>query len=170
MRILLTAMLLCATAQPSHAGECRQTLHPLLLDATPDARALADVRALCQAQADSGDADALYQLALFQLGLAGEWQPDTAIPMIREAAAAGVPEAQYWLAWQSESGALLPRDDALALSWYQRAASANHRLALGRMARAYAAGEMGLHPDSLQAAEYKARQSSCQKIAPGPQT
>lgn len=164
-RLLLIALLL-ATAAPAAAGECRARLRPLLLSQEPDAAALASVRGLCRAEADAGDADALYQLALFHLGLGGEWQPEQAIPMIRDAAAAGVPEAQYWLAWQYEAGPLLAHDAAMALGWYQRAANADHRLANGRLAQAYQAGELGLARDPLKAAEYKARQARCAKQEP----
>ncbi len=155
-------LFLLLTAPPAVlAGECRVSLRPLLLSPDPDPQALAEVRRSCEAEAEAGDADSLYQLALFHLGLGGQWQPDEAIPMIRDAASAGVPEAQYWLAWQTEAGPLLPHDPALALSWYQRAANANHRLALARLAQAYAAGELGLARDPLLAAQYKARQAQC---------
>ena len=90
------------------AGECRTSLRPLLLSTNPDPAALQNIRQLCQTEADAGDADSLYQLALFDLGLGGRWQPADAIPKITEAAGAGVPEAQYWLAWQYEAGPLLP--------------------------------------------------------------
>ena len=170
MKRLLITLLLVATTPVALAGECRQALRPLLFQTAPDTRELATVRARCQAEADAGDADSLYRLALMKLGLGGQWEPDAAIPMIREAAAAGVPEAQYWLAWQSEAGPLLSHDDATALSWYQRAASANHRLAIGRLAQAYGAGELGLPRDTLKAAEYKARQASCMKKDASPRT
>jgi len=155
-------------SQPAAAGQCRGQLRPLLLDPAPAAASLQNVRAICRAEADAGDADSLYQLALFHLGLGGEWQPEAAIPMIREAAAAGVPEAQYWLAWQYEAGPLLDHDEAAALGWYQRAANANHRLAIGRLAQAYEAGELGLPRDPLRAAEYKARQAQCLRQASPP--
>lgn len=165
MRRLAAALLLllAASLPPARAGECRAALRPLLLAAAPGAAALADARALCRAEADAGDADSLYQLALFHLGLAGEWQPETAIPLVREAATAGVPEAQYWLAWQHESGGILPHDEPAALGWYRRAADADHRLAHARLARAYAAGELGLPRDASKAVEYQARAARCQR-------
>jgi TPR repeat protein len=157
------ALLLLAAAGSAGAGECRPALRPLLLDANPDPNALADVRALCTAEADAGSADARYQLALFDLGLGGTWQPDSAIPLIREAATAGVPEAQYWLAWQYETGPLLDHDEAIALGWYRRAANSNHRLAISRLAQAYESGELGLVRDPVLAAQYRARQLQCQR-------
>ncbi len=164
MRRATLSLLLLATliaAGSANAGECRQRLRPLLLATTPASDELSAVRAQCTSEADAGDADALYQLALFHLGLGGEWQPAAAVPMITEAAAAGVPEAQYWLGWQRESGDLIERDQQIALGWYQRAANANHRLALARLADAYAAGELGLAVDPALAATYRARQARC---------
>lgn len=162
-------ILVCLSCVPqAFAGACRTSLRPLLLSQAPDQVALRDVHATCQAEADAGDADAVYQLALFDLGLAGQWRPEEAIPKIIDAAARGVPEAQYWLAWQYEAGPLLPHDQATALGWYERAANANHRLAIGRLAQAYAAGELGLSRDPLRAAEYKARQSQCMKRQANP--
>lgn len=161
----LPLFLLALACMPmAFAGECRDDLRPLLLDSQPDHAALQAVRATCAAEAEDGDPMALYQLALFHLGLGGEWQPDAAIPLIRDAAAAGISEAQYWLAWQHEDGPLLEHDTALALSWYQRAANANHRLAVARLARAYEAGELGLSRDRLKALEYRAREAQCQQV------
>ncbi len=170
MRQLLSVLLLALIGTSAAlAGDCRARLRPLLLDTNPDPAALQGVRELCQSEADAGDADSLYQLALFDLGLGGRWEPREAIPKITEAAADGVPEAQYWLAWQYEAGPLLPHDPGIALGWYERAANANHRLAIARLAQAYAAGELGLNRDPLRAAEYKARESQCMRrqAAPG---
>jgi TPR repeat protein len=161
------ALTLLAAAFGAAAGDCRAALRPLLLDATPDANSLSATRALCRREAEAGSADARYQLALFHLGLAGEWQPEMAIPLIRDAAAQGVSEAQYWLAWQYEAGPLLPRDEAIALGWYQRAANADHRLAIGRLAQAYDHGELGLPRDPLLATQYRARQSQCERNRAG---
>jgi hypothetical protein len=170
MRSLLLLLAVLALKPTAWAGECRAGLRPLLLDETPDSAALATIRRTCAAEAEAGDADALYQLALFHLGLGGEWQPEAAIPLIQEAAGAGVPEAQYWLAWQHESGPLLPHDPAIALGWYQRAANANHRLAVARLAQAYGAGELGLPRDRLRAAEYKRREAQCLRQQAEPPT
>lgn len=168
LSLLLILLLAAAGATPAQAGDCREALRPLLTRTDPPADALDAVHARCQAQADAGDADAVYQLALFELGLGGNWQPDAAIPKMIDAAARGVPEAQYWLAWQYEEGPLLSDDTAIALSWYQRAANAGHRLAIARLAEAYEAGELGLARDPLAAAQYRARQAQCLQAPPRP--
>jgi TPR repeat protein len=160
---LPSLILACLSSWPllATAGDCRSQLHPLLLQAEPAAADLARVRTLCAAEAAAGDADATYQLALFSLGLGGNWQPGEAIPLIRSAADQGVTEAQYWLAWQSESGPALAHDPAVALAWYAKAAAGRHRLALQRLAEASERGELGLPVDQRKALEYRAQIRRC---------
>jgi hypothetical protein len=160
LRLLPLAVLVAWPALAT-AGACRDALHPLLLQAAPATADLARVRALCTAEAAGGDADATYQLALFDLGLGGSWQPDRALPLIRDAANRGVPEAQYWLAWQSEAGPLLPHDPAVALGWYEKAAAGRHRLALQRLAEAAERGELGMPVDEARALRYRAEIRRC---------
>jgi TPR repeat protein len=158
VRTVLLFLALGATAQ---AADCRSVVRPLVLSASPDPARLAAAREQCTAEAGAGSADARFQLAFFSLGLGGVWAPDAAIPLIREAAEGGVSEAQYWLAWQSEEGPLLPNDAATAVGWYERAAAANHRLALDRLARAYEKGELGLTPDPREALRLRAAIRQC---------
>ncbi len=150
----------------AHAGDCRTVLRSLLLSAQPDAAEIEAVRELCATEHAGGDADSGYHLALTYLGM-GAWDPDRAVPMIREAAVAGVPEAQYWLAWQLEAGPLLPDDPAAALGWYEAAAEREHVLALRRLADAYALGELGLSVDERRAVELKALADRCARDAAG---
>jgi TPR repeat protein len=155
------AVLLLALAGAAQAADCRSVVRPLVLSASPDPASLAAAREQCTAEAEAGSADARFQLAFFSLGLGGVWAPEAAIPLIREAAGAGVSEAQYWLAWQSEEGPLLPNDAATAVGWYQRAAEGKHRLALDRLARAYEKGELGLTPDPREALRLRAQIRQC---------
>lgn len=136
-------------------------MRPLLLHAAPPAEELERVRTLCRAEADSGDAQATYQLSFFSLGLGGNWQPQHAIPLIRSAAEHGISEAQYWLAWQSEAGPELPHDPAVALQWYEQAAATRHRLALQRLADAYERGELGLAVNARKSLELRAEIRQC---------
>ena len=148
---------------PALAGDCRSLLRPLLLATNPAPEALQQIRSLCQAEADAGDAEATYELSFFSLGLGGTWQPEQAIPLIRSAADRGITEAQYWLAWQSEAGPELPHDGAIALGWYQKAAAGRHRLALQRLADAWERGELGLPVDEHKALELRARIRHCEE-------
>lgn len=154
---------LTSGAVPAYAGECRALVRPLLLDSHPAPKALQQVQSLCRAEAEAGDAEATYQLAFFALGLGGNWQPEQALPLIRSAADRGVTEAQYWLAWQSESGPELPHDPAIALGWYQTAAAGRHRLALQRLADASERGELGLPVDARKALAYRVQIRRCEE-------
>lgn len=153
--------LACANVPAADAGECRATVGPLLRAAAPAAADLAAADRLCTDEAAAGDADARYQLALLRLGAGGRWEPESAIPLVRAAAAGGISEAQYWLAWQSEEGPLLSHDQAVALDWYRQAAASRHRLALDRLARAYEKGELGLTPDPREALRLRAQIRQC---------
>ncbi|MDH3977050.1 MAG: hypothetical protein OEU86_00940 [Gammaproteobacteria bacterium] len=141
---------------------CRSQLRPLLSQQNPDSRAVAEVANICKAQAADGDADALYQSALLSLGLI-EWAPDKAIPMISSAASSGIPEAQYWLAWQYDDGPLLPNDPEQALYWYTAAGESEHRLALARLAEVYANGDLGVTPDKDKAMLLRAQAERCKQ-------
>ena len=160
---LSTLTLLCVSlaVQPAWAIDCAADGRALLLDTEPAPERIAEVRAVCERDAGSGDARATYQLALFDLGLGGRWAPDAAITRMLDAATAGIPEAQYWLAWQYETGPLMPDDPTLSLEWYLAAAEAEHVLALGRLAQAYEFGELGLAIDPETAAAYRALQAQC---------
>jgi TPR repeat protein len=163
---LLSSLLLfglSSVAVTASAGDCRSLLRPLLLQANPAPEALERVRSVCRGEADAGDPEATYQLSLFSLGLAGNWQPEQAIPLIRSAADQGVTEAQYWLAWQSESGPELPHDPVVALGWYEKAAAGRHRLALQRLADAWERGELGLPVDERKALEFRVQIRRCEE-------
>lgn len=148
--------------QPASPSRCRDALRPVLLQAETDPAILADLRRLCAGQAEAGDPEAVYGLSLLHLGLI-DWQPERAVALMRRAAADGVAEAQYWLAWQYEAGPLLDNDVRLALRWYRAAAEREHRLALYRLAAVYADGEMGVAPDAARAVAYRARARRCEQ-------
>jgi TPR repeat protein len=158
----LILLLLYAGAGTALASECYDALQPLMLEQNPDVVQVRQARAICTREADAGDVDARYRLSFFYLGLS-EWRPDEAVRLIDNAAVDGIPEAQYWLGWQYESGPLLPDDHALALRWYQAAAGADHRLALERLARAYGEGELGLQADTRKASVMSAAAARCDK-------
>jgi len=162
-----TVFLLCAGTltvlwgSTSIAGECRELLRPLLLQETPDLTELHAIQEICQREANGGDSIAEYQLSLFYLGLT-DWNVDKAVPLILSAAHSGVPEAQYWLAWQYDTGPLLPDDIAMARHWYEMASENDHRLALQRLAEAYQHGDLGLTVDTRKASLLKARAAKCE--------
>jgi TPR repeat protein len=152
--------LLLLIAGSADAGDCRAVLRPLMMQNPPDRAALIEAQALCRAEADAGDADSLYQSSLLHLGLL-DFDVDRALPLIEAAARSEVSEAQYWLAWQYDSGPLLPDNPELAREWYERAGANEHRLALSRLAFAHGSGELGFAVDARKAAEYRARAERC---------
>jgi TPR repeat protein len=132
-----------------------------LLQSEPDAAAVAEARRGCEIEQAAGDPVAGYQLALLDLGPDG-WNPERATPLIRQAADAGVPEAQYWMAWQLEQGPLLDNDPIAARRWYEAAAEQSHRLALVRLADAYELGQLGVPVEPRRAAELRALAAQCE--------
>jgi len=158
--VFALALITTGYGQESSPVRCRDALRPVLLQSNPDRVLLPDILRRCEGQAEAGDPDALYQLSLLYLGLI-DWQPDKAIPMIRSAADSGISEAQYWLAWQHESGPLLDNDAELAVHWYLQAGEQEHRLALNRLASVYENGELGVQVDTKTASLYRARAARC---------
>ena len=155
----LSQLMALAAAAPA-PGDCRAAVRPLLLQNPPPAEGLRQVRELCEAAMRAGEPDAEYQMAMLHLGPI-DWDVDAAVPMIKSAAASGVAEAQYWLAWQYEEGPLLPNDSGLALQWYRAAGENEHQLALARLATAYQNGELGLEVDAKKATEMRAKAEAC---------
>ena len=142
------------------AADCRTEVRALLVQPKPPAAGGANAQRLCAAASEAGDAVAAYHLALLDLGPAG-WHPDKATPLIQAAAEAGVPEAQYWLGWQLDSGPLLPDNPAEARRWYEAAAAQSHRLALLRLAEVYERGELGASVVPARAAEMRELAAQC---------
>ena len=163
MKKSIIFLVLCiGLSQASVAGECRAAVRPLLLEQEKDQERIAKIRLLCEREAEAGDADSLFQVSFFYLGL-GNWEPEKAIPLIFSAARDGVPGAQYWLGWQYHEGPLLPDDERQALSWYQAAGEQGHRRALNRLADAYGSGDLGVAVDGRKAALLRARAAQCAK-------
>jgi TPR repeat protein len=142
------------------AADCRLDVRALLVQSPADPAAVAAARELCGRASAQGDPVATYHLALLDLGPDG-WNPDRAAGLITKAAEAGVPEAQYWLAWQLDTGPLLRNDPAAALRWYEAAARQSHRLALLRLAEIYESGELGAPVRPLFAAELRQQAAQC---------
>ncbi len=73
--------------------------------------------------ADSGDADAMTDLALM-LREAGE--DAAALPWLQAAADAGHPDAMHWIGRALVTGDGMPTDQATGLAWIRKSAAAGH--------------------------------------------
>lgn len=159
-RTLLLLMTPAAFLSMADAADCRASVRALLVQSSPAVAAVAEARELCTSAGAAGDPVATYHLALLDLGPGG-WNPQRAELLIREAAAAGVSEAQYWLAWQLDQGPLLSNHSAEARRWYEAAAARSHRLALLRLAEVYERGELGATPAPARAAALRELAVQC---------
>ena len=156
--LFLCSWLSCAPL--AAATDCPERSRSLMLATDSDVADVRSATAACAVAYADGDMSAAYYLGLLNLGLA-DWQPERAADLISVAAQAGMPEAQYWLAWQLEAGPLLSNDPVRALQWYEDAAEQSHPLALARLADAYESGDLGLQPAPARAAELRALAASC---------
>lgn len=148
---VLSALLIFSTT--ASAGECKSQLESLLVSDTDESSP--EVLALCQAESESGDAEATYHLSFFYFGTVGtEVDKRRGVELVREAAEKGYALAQYWMGWQSEIGQHLEKDDVAAVDWYQKAAESENWMALDRLERAYRNGELGLDVDKVRALEF----------------
>ena len=77
-----------------------------------------------------------------------------AIELVSLAANNGDPLCATQLAQWYEEGAVVPRDRALALRWYQVAADGGSSVAKIRLGMAYATGDLGLPRDQRKANDY----------------
>jgi TPR repeat protein len=137
------------------AGQCKSLVEPMALSRDPDSKPTFD---LCRAEADDGDADALYFLSFFYFG-SNSFAADESkgVATVRASAEKGYAQAQYWMGWQHEIGGHLPQDNAAAISWYEKAADAGFAMAFDRLERAYRNGELGLAVNHLKADSYARR-------------
>ncbi|GHD56677.1 hypothetical protein GCM10007350_04240 [Jeongeupia chitinilytica] len=108
---------------------------------------------------------ARHRLAMMLLrGEGGVADPVLGQQWLAQAAADGDADAMFALANRYRDGDGLPHDEALALYWYQAAASDEHPAALQTLSLAYARGELGLPVDPAQAqflGEYAGHAAKC---------
>lgn len=117
--------------------------------------------------AEEGGSRALYHIGIMNMyGLGGaEFDQLTGVHNVRAAAEGGYPMAQSFMGFMVErsDGLMVEKGDEAALAWWRKGAQGNHCAAVRRLARAYENGELGLPADAAKAAEWNARQQSCDK-------
>jgi uncharacterized protein len=107
-----------------------------------------------QAMAASGDTRSMTGLALAKLERDSvEYDPDTALDLLKKAAEAGDPDAMYRLAKVYEGGFGVPSDPEAAIALFQAAAAENVPAAVNDLGFFYFNGEYGLPKDTGKALE-----------------
>jgi len=126
---------------------------------TPDSTKAREALALWEELASEDPRAVFYLSAAYARGAPGIFERDEArsLDLLMEAAEKGFPQAQFSLAWQYESGALMPRDWKKALALYEKAAGEGHVFAISRLIRVYSQGELGVLPDDAKANYWRAR-------------
>lgn len=127
--------------------------------AVPDPERISEALTLWRELA-AEDPKALYYLsAAYMQGAAGLLDRNEAhgITLLMEAAEKEVPEAQFALAWQYESGEGMTQDFLRALAQYENAAAQGYALAISRMIRVYSLGELGVSPNDAKADYWRRR-------------
>lgn len=99
-------------------------------------------RAMMQAAADAGSAEALFELYVYEAtGFGGSHDDEAATTHLHQAAKLGYARAMANLAGAYATGNGMTRDEAKALTWYLRAADAGSVRAASTLANMYATGQ-----------------------------
>jgi len=99
---------------------------------------------------------AAYWLGVLLRSAEGGRRYAEAAPWLEQAAAAGLPAAQFLLGNACRDGEGVPADPAMALAWWEAAAEAEDAEALQALAQAWREGGLGLPRDEARAATYLA--------------
>lgn len=114
-------------------------------------------RAMMQAAADAGSADALFELYVYDAtGLTGPANLNAAMTRLHQAAKLGHARAMANLAGAYATGTGISRDPSRALTWYLRAAEAGSVRAAATLARMYGTGQ-GVEQNEAKSARYARR-------------
>lgn len=133
-------------------GACGESSSPLSKQET--APSAENRLALLQKQADSGDADAQFNLGVMYRKGEGAPKDDTiAMEWYQKAAAQGHANAQFILGTMYDYGKGAPKDDVKAVEWYQKAAAQGQADAQFILGWKYADGE-DIPKDAAKAVEW----------------
>ncbi|MCR4299384.1 MAG: trypsin-like peptidase domain-containing protein [Gallionella sp.] len=128
-------------------GACSESSPPLSKQeaALPAENRLAQL----QKQADSGDADAQFNLGvMYRKGEGVPKDANKAVEWWQKAAAQGYAKAQYSLGWMYYNGVGVPKDTTKAVEWYQKAATQGNASAQINL------GEIYLGKDNAKAVDW----------------
>lgn len=130
---------------------------------TPDMARMPEAIELWQKLAGKGDSKAMYYLsAAYFRGVPDIVQADdkAALSLLEKSAEQGLPEAQFSLGWQYESGAKVEIDPERAFRFYESAARQGYSLAVSRLIRVFSNGELGKSPDAKQATYWQQKRQA----------
>ena len=101
--------------------------------------------------ADSGDAEAQYNLAImYRQGKGVSQDASLALKWFEKSAIQGLANAEYYLGHLYDTGDTVNRDPVIAVTWYKKAAEKGNPLAQSNLGVAYASGE-GVPQDIIKA-------------------
>lgn len=154
----------CAGSACAAEADRASTLYEQTLGAeTPDMAKMPEAIALWERLADRGDKKAMYYLsAAYFRGIPDLVAVDDkkGVGLLQKAAENGLPEAQFSLGWQYESGAKVARDPESAFRLYESAARQGYSLAVSRMIRVFSNGELGKSVDAKQAKYWQEKRNA----------
>lgn len=157
-RCVVSLAVIC-TAVAAQAGPPEDTQQAETAIRTGDVfTAMATLRRL----SDQGYAPAQARLA--DLLHSAEFDAE-ALALYRKAAEQGEAAGEFGLGRMYADAAGVPRDAALALQWYRKAAARNHAPALDALARAYRSGDLGLAKDLEEARTFDKRAQAARDAA-----
>ncbi len=164
------ALLLIAATLPAPAATFEEGLEQY--DAAVAAQVLdhegyARAYEIWQPLAEQGHAGAQYHVGMLHyFGLGGaEFDQYRAFELFTAAAGNGYPPAQSFLGVMAEhgDGTYTRVSPELALRWYRKGAEGGHCPSVRRLAAAYEKGELGLQPDTGEAAKWRGRIEGCRR-------
>ncbi|MEM7251544.1 MAG: tetratricopeptide repeat protein [Pseudomonadota bacterium] len=120
-----------------------------------------------QRMSEEGHPGAKYHLGILHFyGLGGAlFDQYKAVKLIEQAAEADYFQAQSLLGLMIEKsdGMMVTTDEAVAVSWYEKAASQGHCVSIRRLANAYERGELGLPKSEKISGILREQEKGCRK-------
>lgn len=128
MALIATAV--CANAQTTAVSDSTQTTKKDTVAVAAASDKKADPIAILTQKAESGDAQAQFDLAMAYFeGKGVLYSEEDAVIWYRKAAEQGHADAQFNLGLCYYGGVALPKSRALAIEWYRKAAQQGHKAA-----------------------------------------
>lgn len=172
--VVFTAVVLCPLSLFGAAPKAEELFEAVVkaVYTDEDRQAYEETVAQLRSLHDAGEHEATHYLGLaLLLPQAVAFEPREGIALVRKSAKGGFHKAQVHLALLYEHGDPLydfPKNEAQALSWWEKAAEGGSWVAMQRLAAAYENGELGVERDSALAEQWRERgnKTPCPDPAP----